>query len=92
MAQELAYDLPRSVREPAAAAVLRSQTWERKAAEYDAHITEKAHGHCTVRCTVKGLDQELFCLDLGAPDCLSAENDQETVYPERQRDLSAFDQ
>ena len=73
VAQELAYDLPRSVRERAAAAVLRSQTWERKAAEYDAHITEKADGHCTVRCTVKGLDQELFCLDLGAPDRLSAE-------------------
>ena len=51
----------------------RSQTWERKAAEYDAHITEKADGHCTVLCTVKGLDQELFCLDLGAPDRLSAE-------------------
>ena len=63
----------RVVRERAAAAVLRSQTWERKAAEYDAHITEKADGHCTVRCTVKGLDQELFCLDLGAPDRLSAE-------------------
>ena len=30
-------------------------------------------GHCTVRCTVKGLDSELFCLELGAPDRLSAE-------------------
>ena len=26
-----------------------------------------------VRCTVKGLDSELFCLELGAPDRLSAE-------------------
>ena len=34
MAQELAYDLPRSVREKAVAAVLRSQTWARKEAEY----------------------------------------------------------
>ena len=26
-----------------------------------------------MRCTVKGLDSELFCLELGAPDRLSAE-------------------
>ena len=36
VAQELAYDLPRSVRERAVAAVLRSQTWARKEAEYSA--------------------------------------------------------
>ena len=51
VAQELAYDLPRSVREKAVAAVLRSQTWARKEAEYS----------------------ELFCLDIGTPDRLSAE-------------------
>lgn len=55
------------------AAVLRYQTWARKEAKYSARITEKADGHCTVRCTVKGLDSELFCLELGAPDRLSAE-------------------
>ena len=71
--QELAYDLPRSVRERAVAAVLRCQTWARKEAKYSARITEKADGHCTVRCTVQGLDSELFCLELGAPDRLSAE-------------------
>ena len=64
---------PRSVRERAVAAVLRCQTWARKEAKYSARITEKADGHCTVRCTVKGLDSELFCLELGAPDRLSAE-------------------
>ena len=63
----------RSVRERAVAAVLRCQTWARKEAKYSARITEKADGHCTVRCTVKGLDSELFCLELGAPDRLSAE-------------------
>ena len=73
VAQELAYDLPRSVRERAVAAVLRCQTWARKEAKYSARITEKADGHCTVRCTVKGLDAELFCLELGAPDRLSAD-------------------
>ena len=61
------------VRERAVAAVLRCQTWARKEAKYSARITEKADGHCTVRCTVKGLDSELFCLELGAPDRLSAE-------------------
>ena len=73
VAQELAYDLPRSVRERAVAAVLRCQTWARKEAKYSASITEKEDGHCTIRCTVKGLDSELFCLDLGTPDRLTAE-------------------
>ena len=73
MAQELAYDLPRSVRERAVAAVLRCQTWARKEAKYSGSITEKEDGHCTIRCTVKGLDSELFCLDLGTPDRLTAE-------------------
>ena len=44
VAQELAYDLPRSVRERAVAAVLRCQTWARKEAKYSACITEKADG------------------------------------------------
>ena len=73
VAQELAYDLPRSVREKAVTAVLRAQTWARKEAEYRADISEQPDGHCTVRCTVKALDQNLFCLELGAPDRLSAE-------------------
>ena len=53
VAQELAYDLPRSVRERAVAAVLRAQTRAPKEAEYSARITEKADGPCSVRCTVK---------------------------------------
>ena len=73
VAQELAYDLPRSVREKAVTAALRYQKWARKEARYSASITEKPDGHCTIRCTVKGLDSELFCLDLGMPDRLTAE-------------------
>ena len=73
VADTLAYDLPRSVRERAVAAVLRAQTWTRKEAEYSARISEKADGHCTVRCTIKALDPELFCLNIGTPDRLSAE-------------------
>ncbi len=73
VAQELAYDLPRSVREKAVTAVLRYQNWARKEAHYSADITERADGHCTIRCTVKGLDSDLFCLALGMPDRLTAE-------------------
>ena len=57
----------------AVAAVLRSQTWARKEAEYSARITEKPDGHCSIRCTIKALDQELFCLDIGTPDRLGAD-------------------
>ncbi len=41
--------------------------------QYSARITEKPDGHCSIRCTIKALDQELFCLDIGTPDRLSAE-------------------
>lgn len=73
VAQELGYDLPRSVRERAVAAVLQAQTWARKEAEYSARITEQPDGHCTILCTVKGLDEELFSLQLGMPDRMTAE-------------------
>ena len=36
-------------------------------------ITEKPDVHCTIRCTIKALDQELFCLNIGTPDRLSAD-------------------
>ena len=61
------------MRERAVAAVLRSQTWARKEAQYAARITEQPDGHCTIRCTIKALDQELFCLNIGTPDRLSAD-------------------
>ena len=73
VAGELAYDLPRSVREKAVAAVLKAQLWSRKQAEYSAAITEADDGHCAVRCTINRLDEKLFCLDLGMPDRLTAE-------------------
>ena len=50
-----------------------TQNGARKEAEYSARISEKADGHCSVRCQVKALDSELFCLDIGTPDRLSAE-------------------
>ncbi len=73
VARELAYDLPLTVRERAAAAVAKAQLWSRKAAEYDAVITERADGHCSVRCTIRRLREDMFCLELGMPDRLTAE-------------------
>lgn len=73
VAGELAYDLPRSVREKAVAAVLKAQLWSRKRAEYSATITEGEMGRCTVHCTINRLDEKLFSLDLGMPDRLTAE-------------------
>lgn len=73
VAQELGRHLPRTVRERAMTAVLRIQTWTHKSSEYAAVITEKPDGHCTVHCTVKALDEDLFRLDVGTPDRMSAE-------------------
>ena len=73
VSQELGYDLPRSVRERAVTAVLQAQVWARKTAEYSARITEKEDGHCVIRCTVNGLNEELFCLQLTMPDKMTVE-------------------
>ena len=73
VAQELGYDLPRSVRERAVTAVIRAQTWAHKQAEYSAEIQQKPDGHSIIRCTINGLEEEVFCLQLGMPDRLTAE-------------------
>lgn len=73
VARELTHDLPLSVRERAVAAVVQAQLWTRKQAEYSAVISERADGHCTVRCMINRLDERLFCLELGMPDRLTAE-------------------
>lgn len=73
VAAELADDLPRSVRERAVSAALRAQTWTRKEAEYSAKITEGPDGRCTIRCSIKGLDEEVFGITLAMPDRLTAE-------------------
>ena len=73
VARELTQDLPLSVRERAVAAVVKAQLWTRKQAEYSAVISERADGHCTVRCMINRLDERLFCLELGMPDRLTAE-------------------
>ena len=85
VAQELAYDLPRSVRERAVAgcAALPRPGPAKRPSTAPA-ITEKPDGHCSIRCTIKALDQELFCLDIGTPDRLSADLGQEAIHPQGQ--------
>lgn len=73
VAAELADDLPRSVRERAMAAALRARTWTRKESEYSAKITAHPDGHCTIRCTIRSLDEEVFCVTLAMPDRMTAE-------------------
>lgn len=73
VAAELAYDLPRSVRERAVTAVLRTQIWNKKSAQYHAEITAQPDGHYLVDCTVNGLSREVFDLRLTMPDRETAE-------------------
>jgi DNA-binding PadR family transcriptional regulator len=70
---ELAYELPRSVRERALSAALRAQTWARKEAEYSASITEQPDGHCAIQCSINGLDEKVFGMTLTTPDRETAE-------------------
>lgn len=72
VADALAYDLPRSVRESAVRAVIRAQTWLRKAAQHKASIQPCAHGY-TVTCSIEDLGSEVFRLALEMPDKLTAE-------------------
>lgn len=73
VAAELAYDLPRSVRERAVTAVLRAQVWNKKSAQYHAEIISQPDGHFLVDCTVTGLSREIFSLRLTMPDRETAE-------------------
>ena len=73
VAQELAYDLPAVCGKRRSPPCCAAGPGRAKEAEYSARISEKADGHCSVRCQVKALDSELFCLDIGTPDRLSAE-------------------
>lgn len=72
VADTLAYDLPRSVRESAVRAVLRAQAWLRKAAQHKAAVTHE-EGCYRVDCRIEDLGSEVFRLQLEMPDRLTAE-------------------
>ena len=87
VAQELAYDLPRSVRERAVAAVLRCQTWARKEAKY-----RKGRWSLHRALHRKGAGQRAVLSGVGCARPAERRAGEKAVYPEGQRDLSAADQ
>lgn len=72
IADTLADDLPRSVRQCATRAVLRALAWRRKAAQHKAVILNTESG-CRVDCSIADMGEEVFSLSLGMPDLATAE-------------------
>ena len=72
VADSLAADLPRSVRESAVRAVIRAQSWLRKEAQHKAEILEK-DGAFEVQCSIEEMGHNVFSLTFSMPDVLSAE-------------------
>ena len=72
VADTLALDLPRTVRESAIRAVMQIQSWRHKAAMNRAHAEEE-DGEYTVWCAIGDLGSDVFRLQLAMPDKLTAE-------------------
>lgn len=73
VADTLAEDLPRSVRESAILAVIRLQSWAHRAAQNHAAVEHDANGYKVV-CIIRDEGQpESFRLELAMPDALTAE-------------------
>lgn len=72
VADTLAYDLPRTVRESAIRAVMQIQSWRHKAAMNRARIEEE-DGEYTVWCAIGDMGSDVFRLQLAMPDKLTAQ-------------------
>lgn len=72
VADTLALDLPRTVRESAIRAVMQIQSWRHKAAMNRARVEEE-NGEYTVWCAIGDLGSDVFRLQLAMPDKLTAE-------------------
>lgn len=72
VADTLALDLPRTVRESAIRAVMQIQSWRHKAAMNRARIEEE-EGEYTVWCAIGDMGSDVFRLQLAMPDKLTAE-------------------
>lgn len=72
VADTLALDLPRTVRESAIRAVMQIQSWRHKAAMNRARVEEE-DGEYTVWCAIGDLGSDVFRLQLAMPDMLTAE-------------------
>ena len=72
VADTLALDLPRTVRESAIRAVMQIQSWRHRAAMNRARVEEE-DGEYTVWCAIGDLGSDVFRLQLAMPDKLTAE-------------------
>ena len=72
VADTLAFDLPRTVRESAIRAVMQIQSWKHKAAMNRASIEEE-DGEYVVWCAIGDMGSDVFRLQLAMPDKLTAE-------------------
>lgn len=72
VADALGNDLPRTVRESAARAVMRLQGWQRKAAQHKAEVQATPEGF-VVDCSIADVGGEMMRLRLAMPDRLTAE-------------------
>lgn len=72
VADALAHDLPRTVRESAIRAVMQIQSWKHKASMNRARIVE-TNGEFIVKCAIGDMGSDVFCLELSMPDKLTAE-------------------
>ena len=72
VADTLAFDLPRTVRERAIRAVMQIQSWKHKAAMNRARIEEE-DGEYVVWCAIGDMGSDVFRLQLAMPDKLAAE-------------------
>lgn len=73
VAETLANDVPRSVRDTAVRGVIRLQQYAAKAAAHQASIAKSGSGYC-VSCSIGDATGGLFAMDIHMPDTLSAEN------------------
>ena len=72
VADTLAFDLPRTVRESAIRAVMQIQSWKHKAAMNRARIEEEDSEY-VVWCAIGDMGSDVFRLQLAMPDKLTAE-------------------
>lgn len=72
VADTLAEDLPRSVREDAIGAVIRIQSWVHKAAQNHATV-ERVGDDYLVTCSIEDFGGDTFRLQLSMPDILTAQ-------------------
>ena len=72
VAQELAYDLPRTVRESAIRAVMQIRSWNHRAASNRA-VVQETDGKFSVVCSIGDMGSDVFRMELAMPDKLAAE-------------------